>query len=89
MVKVKERVTRAAIEALEAQMRLDELEDRLHSLQIEREKRKSCRPGVVQDGDVMAIPAFLDDSEQPSYLDQTEDEGHSSYGRSRRSCEGG
>ena len=37
-VEEKERATRAAIEALEAQMRLDELEDRLHSLEIEGEK---------------------------------------------------
>ena len=65
-IEEKERAMRAAIEALKAQMQLDELEDRLHYLQLEREKRKSCQPGVVQDGDVMAIPTILDDSERPS-----------------------
>ena len=45
MVEEKERATRAAIEALEAQMRLDELEDRLHSLQIKRGKKEVTSAG--------------------------------------------
>ena len=53
-VEEKERAIRAAIEALEAQMRLEVLEDQLHSLQRERENRRVHWPMTAQDGDITA-----------------------------------
>ena len=46
MVEEKERATMAAIEALEAQMRLDDLDDHLHYLQIEWKKKEVTWPVI-------------------------------------------
>ena len=44
-IEERERATRAAVEALETQMQLDELEDHLQYLQLEREKKEVTSAG--------------------------------------------